>query len=294
MSLPDSDEVRTASPPTDRVVAVVELLAGQTEPSSVASIATKLELNRSTTASILLALERAGWAVRLPNRCYALGAGLIGIAEAVRESMPQSNRFAAALDELAQRTGCGATLALVGTAEITYLSVSGGPGIPAGIAVGVRLPLTAPVAASVVAHRDLPAQRAWLATAPTRSKRLYADLLAQLRETGVAVFGLANADPKVFDVLGEMTELLAEHPWRDPLRQRVYELLVSLAGNPYTAKQLTARTDLSVSYLTAPVFNEGYPAYEIQLGPMRPAVGRSERDGYIAATRCAAQQLSTP
>jgi DNA-binding IclR family transcriptional regulator len=95
------------------VVAVVELLARQSTPSSVASIASRLELNRSTVTAILLALERAGWASRQSDRRYTLGTGLIGVAEAVRSSLPLADRFADALDELAQHAGCGASLAMV-------------------------------------------------------------------------------------------------------------------------------------------------------------------------------------
>ena len=104
---PRDESQRAGSPPTDRVVTIVELLAEQSEPSSVASIASRLELNRSTVTSILLALERAGWAARQPDRRYTLGPGLLGVAEAVRESLPLSERFTEALGELAHRAGCG-------------------------------------------------------------------------------------------------------------------------------------------------------------------------------------------
>lgn len=289
----DGDE-RAGSPPTDRVVAIVGLLADQQEPSSVASIASRLELNRSTVTSILLALERAGWAVRQADRRYTLGPGLIGAANAVHRLWPMSVECTDAIEQLAERTGCGASLALVGATELSFLTVVRGRGrIPAGVGAGVRLPLVAPVAAAVLAHRDAKAQQAWLGSAHGLSRELLDDVLAQVRDNGVVVFGMGGTDPEALGVLAEVVELLAEHPQRSALRQRVFELLTGLNGNPYTAAQLTTSEPLSVSYLAAPVFDRGQAAYELQLGPLRSAVSAAERDGYVREIRATAARLSS-
>jgi DNA-binding IclR family transcriptional regulator len=290
----DEDE-RLGSPPTDRVIAIVELLATQHQPSSVASISSRLELNRATVTSILLALERAGWALRQADRKYTLGPGLVGVADAVRQLLPLSNEFTNAIEELAERAGCGAALALVGDTELSFLTVVRGRGrIPAGVDVGVRLPLVAPVAAAVIAHHDAQAQRMWLASAQNDSREALDDVLSQARQSGVVVFGLGGAaDPEALDVLAEVVELLAEHPRRAALRQRVFGLLAGLNGNPYTAAELATSQALSVSYLTAPVFNTGQAVYELQLGPLRGAVSAPERNRYIREIRATAEKLSS-
>lgn len=289
----DEDE-RVGSPPTDRVVAIVALLAAAHQPSSVASIASRLELNRSTVTSILLALERAGWAVRHADRRYTLGPGLIGVADAVRQQWPLSTECTHAIEQLAERTGCGAALALVGTTELRFLTVVRGPGrIPAGVGVGVRLPLAAPVAAAVIAHRDAQARQTWLASAHQAGREMLDDVLTQVQQNGVAVFGLGDTNPEALDVLAEVVELLAEHPRQAALRQRVFELLASLNGNPYTAEQLAASQSLSVSYLAAPVFEKGRAVYELQLGPLRDAVSAPERHRYIHEIRATAEKLSS-
>ncbi|BBZ15253.1 IclR family transcriptional regulator [Mycobacterium branderi] len=289
----NADE-RSESPPTDRVVAILELLSRQSEPSSVASIVSRLELNRSTVTSILVALERAGWVVRRPDLRYVLGPGLLGVAEAVRESLPLPARFDDAIAELAQRSGCGASLALVGTGEMTFLSVVRGQGrVPPGVGAGVRLPLTAPVGAAVIAHRDARTRKRWLASAPTSLRPAFEDVLSQVRTRGVAVFGLGESDPKVLDVLGEVAELLAEHPRRVALRQQVFELLIGLGANPYTVDQLATRKRLSVGYLIAPVFNaDGQAAYELQLGPLQSSASAAERKRYIDEVWATAAKLS--
>lgn len=290
-SSPDNE--RTESPPTDRVVAIVELLASQPEPSSTALIASRLELNRSTTTSILTALEGAGWVARRSDRRYTLGSGLIGVAEAVRKTFPLSDRFTDAMEGLAQRTGCGAALAFVSATELTFLEVIRGLGqIPGGVEIGFRLPLQAPAGVAVIAHRDPQVQRAWLDTAPTEYRPAIEDALAQVRGTGAAVFGLGESDPAVLDVLGEVAELLAEHPRRGALRRRVFGMLTGIGGSPYTAKQLGTSEPLSVSYLTAPVFDGERAVYELQLGPLRPAVGSDERAHYIDELITTAKALS--
>lgn len=288
------DDGRAGSPPTDRVVAVVEFLAGQQQPSSVATIVSRLELNRATVTSILLTLEHAGWAVRRADRRYTLGPGLIGVAGAVRRLWPLSAECGETIAALAERTGCAAALALVGTTGLSFVTVVRGRGrIPAGVDVGVRLPLIAPVAAAVIAHRDAAAQRAWLASADEADRPLFAEVLTEVQRSGVAVFGLGDADPKALDVLADVVDLLAEHPRQAALRQRVFELLAGLNANPYSAEQLAAARPLSVSYLTAPVFDGGQPVYELQLGPLRGAVSAAERDSYIDELRAAAEQLSS-
>ncbi|MGV0770690.1 helix-turn-helix domain-containing protein [Mycobacterium syngnathidarum] len=273
-------------------MAIVELLAGS-EPSSVASIAAKLELNRSTTTSVLSALGEAGWVTRHPDRRYTLGAGLIGVADAVRRSLPLSRDFVAVVDELAQRAGCGASISLVSATELTFLHVVPGQGqIPAGVQAGVRLPLVAPVGVAVMAQRERDAQDAWLAASRTVSRPLLEDVLSQVRRSGVAIFGLGDSDPEMLTVLGEVVELLAEHPMRTELRHRALGLLVGLSGHPYTAEQLAAPDDLPVSYLTAAVSTaEGQAGYELQLGPLSPGVSALERDRYCTEIRSAADKL---
>lgn len=288
------DDKRVGSPPTDRVVAVVGLLAAQSQPSSVASIASRLELNRATVTSILLALERAGWAARNDDRKYTLGPGLIGIADTVRRLWPLSTESAHVIEKLAERAGCGAGLALVGPTELSFLTLVRGRGrIPAGVGVGVRLPLIAPVGATVIAHRDVRARQAWLESAHGVGRDVLDDVLDQVRQHGVVVFGLGGPGLEALDVLAEVVDLLAEHPRRAALRQRVFELLTGVNGNPYTAEQLATTQPLSVSYLAAPVFDKGEPTYELQLGPLRRDVSAAERDRYIREIRATAQQLST-
>ncbi|MFJ9367626.1 helix-turn-helix domain-containing protein [Nocardia sp. NPDC101769] len=66
---------RKGSPPTDRVIAIVELLARSREPMLHRVIAERLRLSKSTTWQILTSLERAGWVSKRDAR-YSIGDGL--------------------------------------------------------------------------------------------------------------------------------------------------------------------------------------------------------------------------
>lgn len=290
---PLEDNARTGSPPTDRVVSIIELLAQQSEPSSVASIASRLELNRATVTSILLALERAGWVVRLADRSYTLGPGMLGVAEAVRNALPLPDNHTEVLHDLAHATKCGVSLAMVGATEMTFVSVVRGVGhIPGGVGVGVRLPLTPPAGASVIARRDAASRQQWLAGAPHELRLAFSNLLDQLGNDGVAIFDFGDSNPEVLGVLGDVAELLSEHPRRSALRQRVFETLVSLGGKPYRTAQLESPEPLPVSYLSTAVDNAaGHPAYEIQLGPLNPSLSAADRARYIHELRSAAAKL---
>ncbi|MYW03213.1 helix-turn-helix domain-containing protein, partial [Streptomyces sp. SID3343] len=135
----------TASPPTDRVVAVVELLAAASGGLSVSEIATRLDLNRSTAGAVLGALAEPGWVQRGRDLLYTLGPGLLAVAGAVQGRVRMPVDAADVLADLAERTGCGAALSLVGGDHVVFVAVEPGPGrVPAGITVGARLPLRPP------------------------------------------------------------------------------------------------------------------------------------------------------
>lgn len=283
---------RPGSPPTDRVIAIVELLAGRSEPISIKEIAAILELSRSTTTLIMTSLERAGWVARQVDRRYVLGSGLIGVTDAVRHVFP-ALADERALDGLAERAGCGVALALIGAMEATFVGIARLPSdLPTAVRVGTRLPLRAPMGTAVLAHRSTAQQRAWLATAPAETRASLESALTQARDTGVVVFELGHTDPLVLSLISEVVGLLSERPGRDALGARALELLGELGGPPYESSALDSDEPLSVSYMSAPVFDRGGRAvYDLQLGPLQPQVGKSERHRLIREITQAAADL---
>ncbi|WP_439677722.1 helix-turn-helix domain-containing protein [Embleya sp. MST-111070] len=278
-----------ASPPTERVVAVVELLAAAPRGLSVSEVAARLDLNRSTATAVLAALEAPGWVLRGPDRLYTLGAGLLAVADAVRARVRLPAAAAEVLAELATRVGCGVALSLVGVDQVVFVAVEPGPGrVPAGIEVGTRLPLRPPAGAAVMPWRPAAERTAWLAHAPES-----APVLDTIRAHGVAAWRPRRDSAELLPVLRDVVGLLDEHPGRAELRARVLDQLAAISAHAYTDAELTSDRTLPLSHLAAPVRDaHGRPTHELQIGPLRAAVGPTERRGYITELRAAAERLS--
>ncbi|WP_254190786.1 helix-turn-helix domain-containing protein [Nocardia noduli] len=284
---PEDD--RSASPPTRRVVEIVALLAATPEPLPVATIAERLDIARATATAVLAELDSAGWVVRDPRRGYRIGTVPTGLAE---PALPPG--VGDILAALAAETGCGTTLSRISADRLTVLDIRHGPDrVVPGIPLGHRIPLQFPAGAAVMPWRDAAEQNTWLATAPDTDRRSAAALLTLVRDRGVALFRPRADDNGMVDLLADLltaagTELLQSH-----LRTRALRQLAALTSRPFTREELDSDAILPLSYLGAPVFDSSSAAtYEIQLGPLRAATTRSERDAYIRATRTAAEALT--
>ncbi|MFC7446916.1 helix-turn-helix domain-containing protein [Rhodococcus daqingensis] len=282
------------SPPTDRVVSIVEMLASLEAPATSADLADGLGLSRSTVGSILSALRERGWVRRQADLRYALGPALAGVAEKAREALPVPNGLAARIEALAARVGCGAALSLVEDGRLAFVAMTEGLGhIPAGIEVGLRLPMQAPGGAAVVAFSDRALQQRWLDTVPVERRAQLESSLAQIADSGVGVWGADAADIDRIDILAQVVSHLSADPASQGLRDRVQSIITDTSGHLYDTATLASERDLPISYLSAPVFDSvGTPVWELQIGPLRPAVSHSERGHYIREITNAAKELS--
>lgn len=284
----------SSSPPTQRVVAVVEFLTVRDRPQSAAEIADGLDLSRSTVGAILAALDQQGWVVRLPDLTYRLGPALIAISERARPALPRADVVDDELDRLAQRVGCAVGLSTVHGDQMLVVAVAMRTGhVPAGIAAGTRVPLAPPAGASIVAYADADTQKAWLSRGRQQDASRLRRLLGTIRNDGVGVWG-AGAAIDTVDLIADVVSFLSKDPASAALRDRVVRLLSSLNGLPYDPGQLAVAEDLPVSVLTTPVFDEqGSAKWELQIGPFRNAVPPAERDHYISELTSTAGRLTT-
>ncbi|HTY33629.1 helix-turn-helix domain-containing protein [Mycobacterium sp.] len=281
------------SPPTLRVISVVEFLTLRERPQSSAQIADGLGLSRSTVGAILAALDDQGWVTRLPDLTYRLGPGLIAISERARPALPRPNVVDAELERLADSVGCAVGLSTVHRRQLIIVAVTALRGhVPAGISSGTRLPLAPPAGASIIAHADKTAQRDWLGRGKPKEIKRLRRTLEVIRETGIGVWG-AGAAVETVDVIADVVSFLSEDPSSAQLRNRVVALLGSLNGTAYEPEQLAIDDELPVSVLTAPVFDsDGTARWELQIGPFRPAVSRPQRQRYIDELRHTADRLN--
>lgn len=282
-----------SSPPTRRVVSVLELLAAHEAALSSAEIADTLGLSRSTVGSILATLEESGWVRRRPDLGYEPGPALLVLAGRLRDRLRDRDNLDAQVRRLAERVGCGAALTSIAGPELIFVSVAGGPGtIPAGIEAGTRIPLRPPAGAAILAHAGLPAQRSWLQQAPPERRGEFERVLETVRALGYCAWGLdANSLPTL-RVLAEVVDHLSDHPAGRGLRERVLTLLSTIGGAAHSRADLDSERELPISYLSVPVVGaDERVTMELQIGPLDPAVGPAARAEYVREMRAAARRI---
>src|SRR5690242_17753848 len=95
--------IANASPPTDRVVKVMELLARSApKPLTLADVATRLTLSKSTCSALLTQLVRAGWVLRNDSRSqqtYTMGPGVMPLGRAAESGYPPTRDAVAEMRE---------------------------------------------------------------------------------------------------------------------------------------------------------------------------------------------------
>ncbi|MFC4372940.1 helix-turn-helix domain-containing protein [Nocardia halotolerans] len=282
----------SASPPTRRVIQVMELLTRANQPLTASEVATALALARATVTAVLTELTQAGWVRRDRERRFAPGPALSAL-RTTRPDLP-APAVSAELKALAVAARCGVTLSRIDDGRLTVVAKEYPPGarVVPGLAVGQSIPLAYPAGAAVMPWRTGAERDAWLTSATGPARRGAPALLRFVTAHGCAVFRPDSDDAGLVDVLTELLGALGGEVVQPELRARVLRQLARLTARPYREEELADEEPLPVSYLSAPVIDNGSAPYEIQIGPLRSAVGRAERAQYLEAITYGAQAVS--
>ncbi|MEC3915092.1 helix-turn-helix domain-containing protein [Nocardia sp. CDC160] len=281
-----------SSPPTHRVISIIELLVAAPGPLTSAEIADGLELNRSTAGSILAALADRGWVRRLPDLSYELGPALAALGRRATGANDERAWLDRELERLADRVDCGAALTTITLDHLEFLAVTRDR-YTVGIEAGARIPLLAPAGAAIIAHWGTARQEDWLRTRGPERRAEYRAVLSTLRATGHCVWKLESDSIPNVRVLSEVADHLADHPASKELRGRVLAQLAAIGGSAYDQRTLDRDIPLAVSYIGAPVFDSGgHAVMELQIGPLRDDVTRAERRHYLSELSTASRRIS--
>ncbi|WP_330182387.1 helix-turn-helix domain-containing protein [Nocardia sp. NBC_01503] len=286
-------KTRTAdsSPPTQRVISIVELLAAQPTPLTSAEIADSLDLNRSTVGSILAALAERAWVRRLPDLTYRLGPALAALGVRMADTRGDRAWLNEELERLAEHVDCGAALTVIDGEYLEFVAVTRDR-LTVGIKSGVRIPLRAPAGAGIIAHSGPGRQQDWLETRGPERRDEYREVLSTVRATGYCAWRLEPDSLPTARVLSDVADHLAEHPAGKDLRGRVLSQLATIVGSAYDQATLDQDIPLPLSYVSAPVFDStGHAVMELQIGPLRMDVTRPERRRYLAELAASARRL---
>lgn len=189
------------SPPTERVIAVIELLGS--EPArqfTLAEICRSLNISRATGHAILTTLTAHDWVTRDPASAeYAWGPAMASLAKPADSLVYRGELQALATDagtqvSLTRREG--RTMVIVETAGECLT----GP----RISPGLRTPLVAPFGRDYVAWSSAETQNAWLEAIGQPDpglRRRMASVLKEIRHRGFVVERLTKEYIRVYTAL---------------------------------------------------------------------------------------------
>lgn len=263
------------------------MLASADRPMGVGEIAAALGIARATATAVVRELADASWLTRDADRRYAVGPALAGIGG----RLPVGGSVAERLEVLARQVGCGVTLSRidVGALRVVAKAHGGDRDIP-GVPVGQRVPLAYPAGAAVMPWREGAERDGWVAGADDGDAA--ERLLGLVQHRRYVMFRPTSGDAGLVDVLADLLDVVGGDLLRPRLRTKVLTQLSALTARAYTAAELYDDGSLPVSYLAAPIVVDGKAIHELQMGPLRSAVTRDERNAYIGALTSAAADLA--
>jgi DNA-binding IclR family transcriptional regulator len=253
-----------ASPQTDRVVAVVELLTAHPGADfTLAELARRLGVSKPTCYPMLAALTRSGWLLRHPTRkTYRLGPALVPAGRAAAAGAPVVELARPRMAELAETYG----LACVGLAPsadalvVVDLVESPAPGGKAfGLRLGDRIPPRPPLGAVLVAWQGDDAIDAWLRrgapTVPEGRRSRYVRDLAAVRDRGYAVELRAPIQERVALLADELRTAVRDRRATAQIHDLLDQAVSELADEDVLLTDIVADRSYQPSSINAPVFD---------------------------------------
>ena len=265
------------SPPTERVVTVLDFLARHPHDSfGLSELARRTGLSKPTCLGIATTLADAGYLLRdARDKTYRLGPRLIALGRTAQESLRVNPAAREELRGLSAEFDTTAALAAVIEDRITLLELVGPHDV--GVRVGQSYPFAPPVGLMFVLWDD-DALRAWLAREPTIPLRTDSDRLERVvrecRESGYLVERMTPGGRRLYALMAGMSSTLP-----DELRALLGEMISDIGERVYLRSESAGgrqRSDISV--ISAPVYDHhGHQAMVVSL-----QVGRALTDAEIS------------
>ena len=279
----DAESAGRASPPTARVVAILDFLSRHPqERFGLSELTRRVGLSKPTCLGILSTLTESGYLVcetgdNSRDKSYRLGPALISLGQMAQESMRVNPAARAELRALSAAFDTSAGLTAVVDDRITVLELIGPPGRDPGVRVGQSYPFAPPVGLMFVLWDD-DALRAWLAKVPTiplrtESARLHR-VIESCRADGYLVERLTPGGRRLYALMAGMSTNLP-----DELRALLSELVSDIGERVYLRDEGPAgRKPHDISVISAPVFDH----YQRQIMAVSLHIGTALTDKEIS------------
>lgn len=267
------------SPPTERVVAILDFLARHPQDRfGLSELARRLGLSKPTCLGILTTLTESRYLVRDGrDKTYRLGPGLISLGHTAQESMRVNPAAREELRRLSTTYDTTAALSAVIDDRITLLELVGPQGAEVGVRVGQSYPFAPPVGLMFVLWDD-DALRTWLAKEPTIPLRTDSDrlhrVIAECRTSGYLVERLTPGGRRLYALMAGMSSAMPQE-----LQALLGELISDVGERVYLRSESeTPRRQHDISLISAPVFDH----HRRQVMVVSLQIGRALTDTEIA------------
>ena len=286
---------RGVSPPTGRVISVIELLVSHPEHEfKLSEIVEQLGISKATCYAVIRALLDAGYVVRSPHtKGYLLGPALIAAGRAAELAFPAVRLAGPTVRSLAQEHDAECVASIIEHDFITVVEwASPDPGVTRSRTwshIGQRVPVVPPFGAVQVAWMDEPHIQAWLDRAPPVND--IEDLRGVLDAVRSRGFDVQSEN----DSLVRFREALAIFDGQslsDEMRDAIDLLMGNVGQVEYLPSHLRADRRYGVNALSAPVFDGlGHPVLTLSIHVERRMSGAEiEHTGH--QLRQAADQIT--
>lgn len=252
------EPVGRGSPPTERVVAILDFLARHpADRFGVSELARRCGVSKPTCLGIVTSLTAAGYLMRDDNdKTYRLGPSLITLGHRAQESLRVSPAAREELRRLSETFGAAAALSAVIDDRITVLDLVSPAGVRPGVEVGQSYPFAPPVGLMFVLWDD-EAVRDWLGMKPTlplHISRTDPDRLHRViercRADGFLVERLTPGGRRLYSLLAGVPSTLP-----DELRALLGELVSDIGERVYLREEKPGSRRHDISVISAPVFD---------------------------------------
>jgi DNA-binding IclR family transcriptional regulator len=278
---------RSPSPPTERVLAILGLLAAQPgRELTLSEIAGELDLSIATCHAITAVLVGRGYLLRDPvGKTFTLGPALIAAGKAAELAMPEVRRARSRVAALAEELGVEAVASTVAGGWITVVEWAPAPNGEASSHLGLRVPFTPPFGAVHAAWAPTATVDDWLSRAPRAARRDLRRLLEVIRERGFDVHRDDAASTRLREAIGDL-----EHETLSPAARSALDVVFAeLAGASPLPVRFERRVRYGINTVSAAVRDRnGIPVLTLSLQFHRSLTG-AQIDAAGAALVAAAQ-----
>jgi len=290
--MPRPPDLRTPeqrqSPPTERVIAVINLLTAHPQRRfTLTDITRQLDITKATCHVLLRSLTGAGYLVRHPDKTYTLGPALVAAGRVAQQSFSALGAARSEMELLADRYDAVVSAAASVGDELVVVERVGSTDAADRLEVGHRIPFMPPFGLPFVAWGGEGALEEWIGRSgrPAGPGELdrWAEVCVGLRSLGYGVEDMAESSGRVRRLVGE----LADEQLTPSVKQLLNRLIDEIGPSHYLPSDLRGAAKLPVSVIFAPVLGPtGQAEMSIALNMFREMTPRQVKHAgeEIAAT----------